>query len=102
MTQAAYVAFGHGLDVALSAAGAMMLVCGFVAAITMRRARARAQPSDPGAPRATEPRDLDGDLRTPVPRCRRQPGATATLGNRVARTRREPSGTYRLEDVWLS
>jgi len=36
VTQAAYVAFGHGLDVALSAAGAMMLTCGIVAAITMR------------------------------------------------------------------
>ena len=36
VTQAAYVAFGHGLDAALSAAGAMMLLCGFVAALTMR------------------------------------------------------------------
>ena len=36
VTQAAYVAFGHGLDAALSAAGAMMLACGIVAALTMR------------------------------------------------------------------
>ena len=36
VTQAAYVAFGHGLDAALSAAGAMMLMCGIVAAVTMR------------------------------------------------------------------
>jgi EmrB/QacA subfamily drug resistance transporter len=36
VTQAAYVAFGHGLDAALSAAGAMMLACGIVAAFTMR------------------------------------------------------------------
>jgi EmrB/QacA subfamily drug resistance transporter len=35
VTQAAYVAFGHGLDAALSAAGAMMLVCAIVAAMTM-------------------------------------------------------------------
>jgi EmrB/QacA subfamily drug resistance transporter len=35
VTQAAYVAFGRGLDVALSAAGAMMLACAAVAAITM-------------------------------------------------------------------
>jgi len=42
VTQAAYVAFGHGLDAALSAAGAMMLLCGLVAALTMR---ARAHPS---------------------------------------------------------
>ena len=38
VTQAAYVAFGRGLDVALSAAGAMMLTCGFVALLTMRAA----------------------------------------------------------------
>jgi len=42
VTQAAYVAFGHGLDAALSAAGSMMLLCMVVAAITMRRARIRA------------------------------------------------------------
>jgi len=42
VTQAAYVAFGHGLDAALSAAGSMMLLCAVVAAITMRRARIRA------------------------------------------------------------
>ena len=36
VTQAAYVAFGHGLDLALSAAGAMMLACAVVAAATMR------------------------------------------------------------------
>jgi EmrB/QacA subfamily drug resistance transporter len=36
VTQAAYVAFGHGLDAALSAAGAMMLLCAIVAALTMR------------------------------------------------------------------
>jgi len=42
VTQAAYVAFGHGLDAALSAAGGMMLLCGFVAALTMR---ARNHPS---------------------------------------------------------
>ena len=36
VTQAAYVAFGRGLDVALSAAGAMMLACAIVAALTMR------------------------------------------------------------------
>jgi len=36
VTQAAYIAFGHGLDAALSAAGAMMLACGIVAALTMR------------------------------------------------------------------
>jgi len=35
VTQAAYVAFGRGLDVALSAAGAMMLACAIVAAVTM-------------------------------------------------------------------
>jgi len=35
VTQAAYVAFGHGLDAALSAAGGMMLTCGIFAAITM-------------------------------------------------------------------
>jgi len=34
--QAAYVAFGRGLDVALSAAGAMMFACAIVAALTMR------------------------------------------------------------------
>jgi hypothetical protein len=44
VTQAAYVAFGHGLDAALSAAGAMMLICGIVAALTMRtRTRTSAQ-----------------------------------------------------------
>jgi hypothetical protein len=42
VTQAAYVAFGHGLDAALSGAGAMMLICAFVALVTMRRARVRA------------------------------------------------------------
>jgi EmrB/QacA subfamily drug resistance transporter len=36
VTQAAFVAFGRGLDVALSAAGAMMLACAIVAALTMR------------------------------------------------------------------
>ena len=36
VTQAAYVAFGRGLDVALSAAGAMMIACAIVAALTMR------------------------------------------------------------------
>jgi hypothetical protein len=41
VTQAAYVAFGHGLDAALSAAGAMMLACGIVALFTMRRGRVR-------------------------------------------------------------
>jgi len=40
--QAAYVAFGHGLDAALSAAGAMMLACAIVALFTMRRGRVRA------------------------------------------------------------
>jgi EmrB/QacA subfamily drug resistance transporter len=45
VTQAAYVAFGHGLDAALSAAGGMMLLCAFVALITMRRARLRASSS---------------------------------------------------------
>ena len=54
VTQAAYVAFGRGLDVALSAAGAMMLTCGFVALLTMRAARARAN-ADPSAPREAEP-----------------------------------------------
>jgi EmrB/QacA subfamily drug resistance transporter len=44
VTQAAYVAFGHGLNAALSAAGAMMLVCAIVAAFTMRaRMRASAE-----------------------------------------------------------
>jgi EmrB/QacA subfamily drug resistance transporter len=42
VTQAAYVAFGHGLDAALSSAASMMLICAIVAAITMRRARNRA------------------------------------------------------------
>jgi EmrB/QacA subfamily drug resistance transporter len=42
VTQAAYVAFGHGLDAALSAAASMMLLCAVVAAVTMRRARVRA------------------------------------------------------------
>ena len=43
VTQAAYVAFGHGLDVALSAAGAMMLACAMVALFTLRsHMRARA------------------------------------------------------------
>ncbi len=36
VTHAAYIAFGRGLDVALSAAGAMMLACAVVAALTMR------------------------------------------------------------------
>jgi EmrB/QacA subfamily drug resistance transporter len=40
--QAAYIAFGHGLDAALSAAGAMMLACAIVALFTMRRGRVRA------------------------------------------------------------
>lgn len=39
VTQAAYTAFGRGLDVALSVAGALMLVCAIVAAITMRLPR---------------------------------------------------------------
>jgi phosphate/sulfate permease len=44
VTQAAYVAFGHGLNAALSAAGAMMLVCAIVAAFTMHaRMRASAE-----------------------------------------------------------
>lgn len=42
VTQAAYVAFGHGLDAALSAAASMMLLCAVVAAVTMRRAHVRA------------------------------------------------------------
>jgi len=42
VTQAAYVAFGHGLDASLSAAGSMMLLCALVALVTMRRARVRA------------------------------------------------------------
>ncbi|MGA3353343.1 MAG: MFS transporter [Acidimicrobiales bacterium] len=45
VTQAAYVAFGHGLDAALSAAGGMMLLCAVVALVTMRRARLRASGS---------------------------------------------------------
>jgi hypothetical protein len=36
VTHAAFIAFGRGLDVALSAAGAMMLACAVVAALTMR------------------------------------------------------------------
>lgn len=36
VTQAAFVAFGRGLDVALSAAGAMMFACAIVAFLTMR------------------------------------------------------------------
>jgi EmrB/QacA subfamily drug resistance transporter len=36
VTQAAYVAFGRGLDVALSAAGAMMFACAVVAYMTLR------------------------------------------------------------------
>ena len=42
VTQAAYVAFGHGLDAALSSAASMMLICAIVALITVRRARNRA------------------------------------------------------------
>jgi len=50
VTQAAYVAFGHGLDVALSAAGAMMLACAMVALFTLRshmRARAASRDTSP-------------------------------------------------------
>ena len=64
VTQAAYVAFGHGLDAALSAAGAMMLVCAIVAAFTMHahdRVSAELQ-----VHRTTEPRR----------------STAATLGNR--------------------
>jgi EmrB/QacA subfamily drug resistance transporter len=50
VTQAAYVAFGHGVDVALSAAGAMMLACAVVALFTLRshmRAQAAARDTSP-------------------------------------------------------
>jgi EmrB/QacA subfamily drug resistance transporter len=50
VTQAAYVAFGHGVDVALSAAGAMMLACAVVALFTLRshmRAQAAARETSP-------------------------------------------------------
>ncbi|MGO8722323.1 MAG: MFS transporter [Acidimicrobiales bacterium] len=52
VTQAAYVAFGHGLDAALSSAASMMLICSIVAAVTMRRARNRAS-----VPLAVDPED---------------------------------------------
>jgi EmrB/QacA subfamily drug resistance transporter len=50
VTQAAYVAFGHGVDVALSAAGAMMLACAVVALFTLRshmRSQAAARDTSP-------------------------------------------------------
>jgi len=48
VTQAAYVAFGHGLDAALSAAGAMMFVCAIVAGLTMHaRVRSSAELQTP-------------------------------------------------------